>query len=465
MADRTVDPEKPVINDERDWQNERGHNFTFLQPLVVILGVVVVLGIACVVLGNTVPQPTNISAAQRAITSGVGGIAVLLAVFELWRRWFVAPVNSWMVVLEDGKLRKAGTGLRHFRGFTQTVATFASTLQKVPFAATQVTKEMQGVEIQGFAVWSIYRKGDGPVRAMRFLDGLTSAGIALANQSVKDMAESLSRTCVSTLTITQVITSRDLVRDRVRQQMQQVLSGWGLWVETVEITDVKVCSRQLFEDMQAEFRQRTRVEAERIRKETQAALEREELLASVEMEKKKSDAKAERELYSHTKELERQKQELLLSQEAEKIKIETELAKRRAAVQLQEESTALEIKRHEAAIASARLQQELQAAEARAAGSSEIEKTKIALECEKLVGEQAALLTARRLEAEAKMPASAVQIHALDAMVKIYEKIPLHNVTLTHVGGNAQLDTLLPGLVSIWRQLFGDQAAEKEKSR
>lgn len=34
-----------------------------------------------------------------------------------------------------------------------------------------------------------------------------------------------------------------------------MLTGWGVWLETVEITEIKICSTRLFEDMQAPSKQ------------------------------------------------------------------------------------------------------------------------------------------------------------------------------------------------------------------
>ena len=40
-----------------------------------------------------------------------------------------------------------------------------------------------------------------------------------------------------------VITNRELVRDVARDSMLKVVKGWGVWLETVEITDVTILSR------------------------------------------------------------------------------------------------------------------------------------------------------------------------------------------------------------------------------
>ena len=41
----------------------------------------------------------------------------------------------------------------------------------------------------------------------------------------------------------EVIANRELVRSVARESMLKVVSGWGVWLETVEITDVKILSK------------------------------------------------------------------------------------------------------------------------------------------------------------------------------------------------------------------------------
>jgi len=37
-------------------------------------------------------------------------------------------------------------------------------MEQVEFSADNVTKEMQGLEVTGIAVWSVFRDKDGPFR-------------------------------------------------------------------------------------------------------------------------------------------------------------------------------------------------------------------------------------------------------------------------------------------------------------
>lgn len=46
--------------------------------------------------------------------------------------------------------------------------------------------------------------------------------------------------------------------------MNHLLNKWGVWLESVEITDVRILSAKLFKNMQVEFREEMRRKAEEI---------------------------------------------------------------------------------------------------------------------------------------------------------------------------------------------------------
>ncbi len=62
------------------------------------------------------------------------------------------------------------------------MACFPSKVNKVNFHTEQVTKEMQGIKVSGMLVWSIYREGDGPMKAFKNLgDDLSKENPTTAN--------------------------------------------------------------------------------------------------------------------------------------------------------------------------------------------------------------------------------------------------------------------------------------------
>jgi regulator of protease activity HflC (stomatin/prohibitin superfamily) len=49
------------------------------------------------------------------------------------------------------------------------------------------------------------------------------------------MAVSIIRDRIANLTIDVILKNRSKLRDGVREELQKILNGWGMWVETIEI--------------------------------------------------------------------------------------------------------------------------------------------------------------------------------------------------------------------------------------
>lgn len=98
---------------------------------------------------------------------------------------------------------------------------------------------MQGVRVSGMLVWSIYRKGEGPLNAYKNLgEDLSSGNPNTANENLISQASAIIRASIANSTIQQMLKNRKKLRDEVRVKMTEVVQGWGVWLETVEITDV-----------------------------------------------------------------------------------------------------------------------------------------------------------------------------------------------------------------------------------
>lgn len=63
------------------------------------------------------------------------------------------------------------------------------------------------------------------------------------------------------MTIQDILKNRAVLRDGIKADMQKLLTGWGMWMETIEISDVTICSSTLFGNLQAEFKQEHRLKA------------------------------------------------------------------------------------------------------------------------------------------------------------------------------------------------------------
>lgn len=89
-----------------------------------------------------------------------------------------------------------------------------------------------------------------------------------ANTSVQTMCESIVRNQMANCSLEEVLRQRIKLKKQMKDELQHQLTGWGIWLESVDLKDVKISSNTLFEDLQAPFRLDTRLKAEDIRLKT-----------------------------------------------------------------------------------------------------------------------------------------------------------------------------------------------------
>ena len=120
---------------------------------------------------------------------------------------------------------------------------------------------MQGVRVKGMLVWTVNRLEDGPFNAYKNLGDISSGDPRTANDSLISMSSAVVRSCIANSTIQEMITNRKLLREAIRKEMFDVVKGWGVWLETIEITGVEICSSSLFKDLQTNYRESMRQQA------------------------------------------------------------------------------------------------------------------------------------------------------------------------------------------------------------
>ena len=99
-------------------------------------------------------------------------------------------------------------------------------------------------------IWTIYREGEGPFKAYRNLGSdLNSQTPVMANQTLQEMSNSIIRHRIANSTIEDILTKREEIRNEMKKEMNKVVNGWGVWLESVEITDVKILSNNLFKNL------------------------------------------------------------------------------------------------------------------------------------------------------------------------------------------------------------------------
>lgn len=214
------------------------------------------------------------------------------------KRWgFVtARPSEYLVCTRRGQIdrRRSGQGARVFKWPWESIAIVPTTLQRIEFAADQITRERVGVTVAGVAVYRI-AEPELAFRVLNFTFG-EAANEKLA-ATLREMFIGASRRLIANLTLDECLTRRkEAIGSFLMQEIAPVVGGtgattdatdrgWGVVLDTIEIQDVQIQSQQVFAHLQAPYRAEIAARAERAELERRAeALERKEALARREIE-------------------------------------------------------------------------------------------------------------------------------------------------------------------------------------
>ena len=207
------------------------------------------------------------------------------------RFWQESKANEWMLVIRNGELVKSGIGLACWVMPGDQTIKFPSLINKLTFKAQQVSAEMQGVNVTGMLIWSVHRESDGPFKCYKsFGEDLNKKTPTMANEQLECMAVSIIRDRIANLSLNDILKNRNKLRDGVKDEMQKIITGWGIWLETCEVQDVTIASKSLFTNLQTEFREKSRMDAEKISAETENKINSEAIVRSIEYNKLQTDS-------------------------------------------------------------------------------------------------------------------------------------------------------------------------------
>jgi len=151
-----------------------------------------------------------------------------------------------------------------------TVAKFPANVREINFNAMQVTEEMQGLDVEATLAWTIYRNiEDGaegetgyPSRAyMNMGSDLKNQDPVKTTAKIKTLAQAVCRDVIANNKLDDVIKNREILITKVKSELTPMMKKWGLYLERVDIKDVKICSRSLFSDLQADFKETQKKDA------------------------------------------------------------------------------------------------------------------------------------------------------------------------------------------------------------
>lgn len=206
--------------------------------------------------------------------------------------FITAKPSEYLIHVRRGKIRRrtTGQGASCFKWPWDSVAVVPTTINRLQFAADQVTREKVGVEVAGLAVYRIVAP-EVTFRMLNFSFG-ERASLKLA-EILGEMLVGATRRLVANLTVEEAMTHRkSAIAAELMAELGPVLEGsgreddttvcgWGVVLDTVEIQNVRVLSNRVFANMQARYRADLATQAR------QAELDSERAIAAREADSKR----------------------------------------------------------------------------------------------------------------------------------------------------------------------------------
>lgn len=392
---------------------------------------------ACVaIIGQGVVSLSSGDYVIGGVLTAASSIGLYVIFKDFVSRFESAEPNEYMLVIEDGEQKVGKVGLVHFRQFMQNVQKFPSKMQNINFRCDQVTREVQGVGVQGFATWSIFRDDDGPYRAYKSFDGFTDSGLRMANDNVRQLVESVLRNIVSRMSLEEVMTQRQEMRVEAKNEVLEITKGWGIWIETVEITDVKIMSNTLFKNMQAEFRSATKLKAEKIEMETSQELS--DRRREFEIETSKANQLARTQKFEMEQQQEVKREQRSFQTEEEKHKLQLQRMEQQSEVNLKSLETSGQYSQ----------QSEQQ--------NQELQRLKDGFRRD----QEAADATAKRdrqrmdLDLENEWTENNHKREMMRILKQAVNKMK-PDIKVVNMGGNSDFQNLIPGMATMWKETMG----------
>ncbi|MHA2097464.1 MAG: SPFH domain-containing protein [Candidatus Kariarchaeaceae archaeon] len=199
---------------------------------------------------------------------------VLIVAFAAIKSRYKKFTNREFVLrFRNGKLKNEGFGGAFFvLPLIDELIVLSTTVNNLEIDAGElITRENQDVRINGLVIWRI----EDPVKAYQSITGSQQKGVmAQINRVLEQLVESIIRTTVAQLSLDQVLRERSLIIEAIMTELVTVVGPMGIKVNTAEIRHVDVVDNNLFNDLQEQFRQEARLDAEKIKIETNREIEK-----------------------------------------------------------------------------------------------------------------------------------------------------------------------------------------------
>lgn len=389
-------------------------------------------------MGATTPaEAEHNRGAGVARSSGPEGAAPGAAVEVRVTGWMfknvVVPPNAYVVHTRKGHPEPLHCGLGisfPYNPDTDSFIVAPAAMQTIVIQANSITREKQGVLVQGYVQWIIedfrtaYRKLD-------FTD--TQDPMRLVNVQLREQAEAAIKDKVATMSIDDVLTDKQPIIKELTARLKHVAEGdgtdkgLGLRIVTVQIKEAVVSSPRVWEMLQRPFRAERAKEARLAELTHEAVIQEREAEAQKARESKRIQTEAE--IARMQAEAEAAAFERTQGEQARRAKVEAESLK--ASIEHEKERL--------------RLQSELSKAKAEAEGAEQ-EVRHLAWQRQ---AEREIAVEAQRRRVDNDLSPAALQAKVVDALPGILEKVPAPGEQKTIAIGGDLVGSLVGGVLRL----------------
>ncbi len=179
--------------------------------------------------------------------------------------FFEAALPNEYLVPIGARKAKPVLGGRKFRwlGFRKFLRIPAS-IQTLQFSTDNANVDFQGLGIEGFASWQI--DTTNPSTAIATLDLFDEDDpMARTNEELQLICVEAVRHVIANMTIEEAHRKKEDIAQELKNQLQQIEQRWGINFHHVGIRHVKVMSANVFNDLQADYRNQLRLASAKTR--------------------------------------------------------------------------------------------------------------------------------------------------------------------------------------------------------
>jgi flotillin len=210
----------------------------------------------------------------------------------------IAQPDEWLLCIRNGRLVRAGIGIRLWRLPGDVSVRFTSTMQRVGFSVDALSAERVRVSIEGFILWSVSAGGEGPLRAYQKLGLASGDGRHLLStpqhRAFQQLLASQVQRLAATAPLDQLL-RQDGLLTLLRRQLATLEQDMGIRVDQVELLRARPADEELLRHMSADFRAQ-QLEREQAMEEQQFAARLEQARRETDVEERKSQAVRDHEL-------------------------------------------------------------------------------------------------------------------------------------------------------------------------